>query len=194
MQRLIPLFLLCWLVCGCAGPGGGQQIYQQGMDEANAGNVEAAIATLKRGVESHSGNLEMRFALGRLQYEQGEAFHLKELDLRRTGGALLESNRRDEGVAAQRQANLAHTQAVPHYRAAQEQFEFVVSHSDEPRQIAWASYLAMRVSLFFEEWREAYEHITLAIQEGKPTGKLLTNWRTFQANLKEKVAGPEDAE
>lgn len=194
MQRLIPLFLLTWLLCGCVGPGGGEQIYEQGMDEAKAGNVEAAIVTLKKGVEGHPGNLEMRFALGRLQYEQGEAHHLQELELRRTAGALLETNRREEGVAAQRQANLSHTQAVPHYRACQEQFEFVIAHSDEPRQIAWAASLAMRVSLFFEEWAEAYEHITLAIREGRPTGKLLTNWRTFQANLKEKVGGPENAE
>lgn len=194
MQRLIPIFLVCWLLGGCAGPSGGEQLYEQGMDEANAGNVEAAIATLKKGVESYPGNLEMRFALGRLQYEQGEGLHLRELELRRSAAALLENDRREEGAAAQRRASLLHTQAVPHYQACKEQFELVIGDSDDPQQVAWASYLAMRVALFFEEYREAYDHITHAIHEGKPTGKLLTNWRTFQADLKEKSAGPQSAE
>lgn len=193
MQRFIPLcVLLIASMVGCTGTAGGQKIYEQGMDEANAGNLEAAVETLKKGVNNFPGNLDMRLGLARLQFERGMIFHERELQLRRDAAALLESDRRDEGASASRAATLAHNQAVPLFKSCHEQVDVVISDSDEAKKVAWASYLAMRVSLFFEDYYEAYEHITRAIHEGKPTGQLLTNWRNFQASLKEKAGGPRE--
>jgi len=199
MQRLTSSPLHMALIClflggmvGCAGPAGGQKIYQQGMDEANAGNLEAAVGTLQKGVNSFPGNMDMRLGLARLQFERGMIHHERELSLRRTGAALLETDRRAEGTAANRAATQAHQQAVPLFTSCEEQIDEVVSSSDDPKQIAWASSLGMRVCLFFERYADAYEHISRAIHEGKPAGKLLTKWRNFQASIKEKVAGHTD--
>lgn len=201
MQRPIPSSLLMALVClfligliGCTGPAGGQKIYQQGMDEANAGDLEAAVGTLQKGVSSFPGNLDMRLGLARLQFERGMAHHERELSLRRTGAALLETDRRAEGTAANRAASDAHQQAVPLFKSCEEQIDEVVSDSDDPKQVAWASSLGMRVCLFFERYNDAYDHVSRAIIEGKPTGGLLTKWRNFQASIKEKVAGHSDDE
>jgi len=199
MKRQIPSPLYLPLMClflagtvGCTSPAGGQKIYQQGMDEANAGNLEAAVGTLQKGVESFPGNMDMRLGLARLQFERGMIHHERELNLRRTGAALLERDRRAEGTAANRAASQAHQQAVPLFKSCEEQIDVVVSSSDDPKQIAWASSLGMRVCLFFERYAAAYEHISRAIHEGKPAGKLLTLWRNFQASIKEKVAGHTD--
>lgn len=188
---LLVCLLLGGLV-GCVSSSGGEKIYKQGMDEANAGNLEAAVNTLQKGVESYPGNLDMRMGLARLQFERGMIHHERELNLRRTGAALLESDRRAEGTAANRAAAQAHRQAVPLFKSCEEQIDEVVASSDDPRQIAWACSIGMRVCLFFERYRDAYEHISRAIYEGKPTGSLLTKWRSFQASLKEKVADPTD--
>ncbi|MBL4844869.1 MAG: hypothetical protein JKY65_05020 [Planctomycetes bacterium] len=194
MQRLIQFtatFLLAavCLLSGCAGSSGGMKIYERGMDEANAGNLEAAVETLRKGVGSFPGNLDMRLGLARLQFERGMVFHERELQLRRTSAALFESDRSAEGTSASRGARAAHRQAEPLFKSCEEQVDVVVRASDDPKTIAWASSLGMRVALFFEDYQGAYDHISRAINEGKPTGQLLTKWRNFQASLREKSVG-----
>ena len=63
----------------------------------------------------------------------------------------------------------------------------VVDDEEKDQRIAWAYFLLMRCSVFFQRWDDAYEEIEEAIVAGTPTGALLAQWREFQALLKEKI-------
>ncbi|MGE0713764.1 MAG: tetratricopeptide repeat protein [Planctomycetota bacterium] len=175
--------------CATADTSGGA-IYEQGIKEAQAGNIDAAIGTLKRGATTYPDNPRIRLELARLQLEKGEPFHLQECNLRRQQADQLESSQPQEAQQSQREANAMRTRALPWYQAARENLEVVISLEEEPEMLAWASELAMKAAVFFEDWRAAYDHLKRAIEKGKPSGQRLSDWRNYQAALREKI-GPD---
>ena len=82
--------------------------------------------------------------------------------------------------------------ATPYYKAARSNLLIVVDDEPDDQRIAWAYYLLMRCSVFFQDWGDAHEEIEQAIVIGRPTGALLAQWREFQALLREKLGPLED--
>lgn len=183
------------LAAGCASvdpeEAAASGVLQAGIRQAEAGDVDGAIRTLSNGVQQEPSNIIMRFELARLQYEVGEASHLKERRALRAAATFGEQGRRDEAQANRREANEHRARATPYYTAARDNLRVVCDTEPDHRRIAWAFFLLMRCDLFFEDWEEALEHIQRAIQHGRPTGPLLTQWRDFETGLKDRVSAQQ---
>ena len=186
---LLTVILAPFLGCASADYSG-SKLYEQARNEANSGNAEAAMATLKKGVSSYPDNPRIRLELARLQIEKGEAHHLQERELMRTYGSLLEADQVTEARASLAEAEAQRAKALPWYTAARDHLDLAIQIEEEPEFVAWSSELATKVAVFFEDWKAAYDHLTEAIELGKPTGERLARWREFQAALRQKV-GPD---
>ena len=189
------LWVLLWLslapFAGCVSADySGSKVYEQARNEANSGNAEAAMATLKKGVASYPDNPRIRLELARLQIEKGEVHHMQERELMRTYGSLLEADQVGEARASLKEAEAQRSKALPWYTAARDHLELAITIEEEHEFVAWSSELATKVAVFFEDWKAAYDHLTKAIELGKPTGERLSRWREFQAALRQKV-GPD---
>lgn len=181
--------LAALLLGGCASAEDrpGNDIFAAGLRQAEQGNLEAAIRTLSNGVAQYPDHTRMRFELARLQYETGEAHHLRERAAALAGARFAEQGRREEALANRREANEHRAKATPHYQAARENLRVVVDDESDPHLAAWAYYLLMRTNIFFEDWEAAARDIERAIELGKPTGPQLAQWRQFQQGLKERA-------
>lgn len=180
---------LAALLAGCSSleDHEGNGVFSAGLKQAEQGNVEAAIRTLSNGVSQYPDHTRMRFELARLQYETGEAHHLRERQAVRAGARFAEQGRRDEAIANRREANEHRAKATPHYQAARENLRVVVDDESDPHLAAWAYYVLMRTDIFFEDWEAAALDIERAIELGKPTGPLLAQWREYQTGIKERA-------
>jgi tetratricopeptide (TPR) repeat protein len=186
--RLLVLYLLILATLGgCASTDSGSKIYEQGLRQAEEGNLDGAIQTLKKGAASYPENARILLELARLQMEKGQPFHLLEREQMRAYSAQLEAGEITPAQEALRAANVARSKAVPWYTAARENLELVVDNEENPERLAWGSMLAMKAAVFFEDWPAAYDHLSRAIDKGHPTGQRLATWRDYQAALKEKV-------
>lgn len=182
------LALAALALMGCASSGtAGNDVFEKGLREAEAGRVEAAIKTLSDGVKSHPGHWRMRFELGRLQYESGEAFHLDERRALRQSEEFLLQGEREKARANRRRASDLRAKATPYYQAARENLRIVVTEVEDEHKVAWASYILMRVDIFFEDWERAQEDIRRAIELGKPTGPQLRQFREYEAGIRDKL-------
>lgn len=188
-RPLLTLLLLLapLLVSGCAATGG-NDIFEAGLKKAEAGDVNGAIDTLSEGAQQFPGNVPMRFELARLQYEVGESYHVKERKAIRDAARFLEQpDGRDEALANQRKANELRAKATPYYQAARDNLDYVRDHEGDDHRNGWANLLLMRVNLFFADYEAAAENMQRAIELMKPTGPQLSQWREFQAGIREKV-------
>lgn len=183
------IIVLAALLTGCASleDQAGNDVFAAGLKQAEQGNVDAAIRTLSNGVSQYPDHTRMRFELARLQYETGEAHHLRERQAVRAGARFAEQGRREEAVANRREANEHRAKATPHYQAARENLRVVVDDESDPHLAAWAYYVLMRTDIFFEDWEAAALDIERAIELGKPTGPLLAQWRQYQQGIKERA-------
>lgn len=183
------IIVLAALLTGCASleDQAGNDVFAAGLKQAEQGNVDAAIRTLSNGVSQYPDHTRMRFELARLQYETGEAHHLRERQAVRAGARFAEQGRREEAVANRREANEHRAKATPHYQAARENLRVVVDDESDPHLAAWAHYVLMRTDIFFEDWEAAALDIERAIELGKPTGPLLAQWRQYQQGIKERA-------
>jgi hypothetical protein len=129
----------------------------------------------------------MRFELARLQYETGEAHHIRERQAVRKGARVAEQQRRDEAITHRREANDHRAKATPHMQAARENLKVVTDDESDAHLQAWGFYLLMRVDIFFEDWEAAAKDIERAIERGKPTGPLLAQWREYQTGLRDRA-------
>jgi tetratricopeptide (TPR) repeat protein len=177
------------LAGGCASTedAGANAKFKEGLAQAEAGNVEAAIRTLGNGVAEYPDHTRMRFELARLQYETGEAHHIRERQAVRAGARFAEQGRRDEALANRREANDHRAKATPHIQAARENLKIVVDDESDAHLQAWGYYLLMRTNIFFEDWEAAAHDIERAIERGKPTGPLLAQWREYQTGLRDRA-------
>lgn len=200
MSRLAPLLftalLLSWSGLSVVGCGSADEVPEAdenamaiapAMRQAEAGDIDGAIRSLRGVVEGDGGNLRARFELARLQYEVGEASHFKERRAARAAAAFAEQDRREEEQANRREANEHHTRATPFYSAARDNLRIVVDSEPDHHRIAWAYYLLMRCELFFEQYEQALEDIRAAIRHGRPTGPLLAQWKDFEQGLMSRV-------
>jgi tetratricopeptide (TPR) repeat protein len=184
--------LLTLLLCGpgCAtATTAGRDVLLQGVAHAEAGNIEAAIVTLEGGVESYPNNVTMRFALSRLQYEMGEVHHLNERQARRQAEVFMQRGEREAAITNLRVGTEHRARATPYYQSARENLREVIALESDDHKLAWASYLLMKCDVFFEDYEEAYLNLSKAIELGRPTGSQLSQWREYQAALREKVSG-----
>ena len=183
--------LVVGLSCGCSSVNSASnEIYERGLNQAEAGNILGAVKILSDGANQYSGHMPMRFALGRLQFELGEAEHVRERQARRLAKRLLANGKRQEALSAAREANALRSKAVPWYEKARENLDHVAHHGDDDRQRGWAYYVLIRVYVFYEEWEEASYAIDQAIALRKPPGNLYAKWREFQAQIRsEHLAG-----
>lgn len=176
------------LLVGCqATSSGGEKIYKQGVTEAKNGSIEQAMKTLQAGAKKFPDHVQMRFQLARLQYETGEAHHLKERQAMRAGAEFASKSQREEAATNRSEAAKHRSAALPFYQAARKNLRYVVENAKADRDIAWASFVLMRVDVFFEDWEAANEDIERAIELGKPSGIKLAQWKEFQAGLKDKL-------
>lgn len=177
------------LLAGCAATedAEGNSVFAAGLKQAEQGNVEAAIRTLSGGVTQYPDNTRMRFELARLQYEIGEAHHLRERQAVRAGARFAEQGQRDAALANRREANEHRAKATPHYQAARENLRVVVEDESDPHLTGWAYYVLMRTDVFFEDWEAAAQDIDRAIELGRPTGPLLAQWREYQTGIKDRA-------
>ncbi len=200
MSRLAPLLLtallLSWSGLSFVGCGSADELPEQDEDaqaiapalrQAEAGDIDGAIRSLRGVVDGDGDNLRARFELARLQYEVGESSHFKERRAARAAAAFAEQDRREEEQANRREATEHHARATPFYTAARENLRVVVDAEPDHHRIAWAYYLLMRCELFFEEWESALENIRSAIRHGRPTGPLLAQWKDFEQGLMSRV-------
>ncbi|MCA8923251.1 MAG: hypothetical protein KDD82_15655 [Planctomycetes bacterium] len=178
--------LVVGLGCGCSSVDpAANEVYERGLGQAEEGNILAAVKTLSEGSEQYSGHMPMRFALGRLQFELGEAEHVRERQARRTAKRLIAAGQRKEALAAAREANSLRQKALPYYERARENLTTVADRGDSDRQRGWAYYVLIRVHVFFEDWEAANYAIDQAINLRKPPGALYAKWREFQAQIRE---------
>lgn len=189
IRRTARLVLVAALLTGCASVEDqeGNDVFAAGLKQAEQGNVDAAIRTLSNGVSQYPDHTRMRFELARLQYETGEAHHLRERQAVRAGARFAEQGRREEALANRREANEHRAKATPHYQAARENLRVVVDDESDEHLAGWAYYVLMRTDIFFEDWETAAQDIQRAIELGKPTGPLLAQWREYQQGLKERA-------
>lgn len=177
--------LVVGLSCGCSSVDpAANEIYERGVDQAENGNVSGAITILSGGAESHPDHMPMRMALGRLQYELGEAEHIREREARRLAKRLIATGQRQEALGATREANAFRQEALPYYEDARTHLDAVADHGDSDKQRGWAYYLLIRVHVFFEDWEAVNYAIDQAINLRKPPGALLAKWREFQAEVR----------
>lgn len=180
--------LLTVALAGCASVDAtSNSLFEKGLREAEAGDVQRAIKTLSQGVTEYPRHTRMRFELARLQYEVGESHHLLERKSLRDAAVFMEQGQREKAMANRRQANEERAQATPFYQAARENLRIVSDRDDDMHRAAWAAFLLMRTDVFFEDWEEAYYHIQRAIELGRPSGPQLAQMREFQAAIKEKM-------
>ncbi len=200
MFRLAPLLLtalfLSWSGLSVVGCGSSEELPEQdeeaqaiapALRQAEAGDIDGAIRSLRGVVEGDSGNVRARFELARLQYEVGEASHFKERRAARAAAAFAEQDRREEEAANRREATDHHARALPFYTAARDNLNIVVDAEPDHHRKAWACYLLMRCALFFEEWESALTNIRAAIRLGKPTGPLLAQWKDMEQGIMARV-------
>ena len=200
MSRLAPLLLtallLSWSGLSIVGCGSSEELPEEtdegraiapALRQAEAGDIDGAIRSLRGVVEGDGNNLRARFELARLQYEVGEASHFKERRAARAAAAFAEQDRREEEQANRREATEHHARATPFYSAARDNLRIVVDAEPDHHRIAWGYYLLMRCDLFFEEWESALENIRSAIRHGRPTGPLLAQWKDFEQGLMSRV-------
>lgn len=192
---LLPRLILCvsFLALGACASGcattstAGDKEFKKGLAQADEGNVKAAMKTLQAGAKAYPHHLRMRFALARLQYESGEAHHIKEREYRRAVSVYIERRRRKDARNSRRKADALRAKATPFYLAARKNLRFVIANGEGDQRLAWAYQLLSRVDVFFEDWEKAYEDLDRAIDLGKPTGSQLARWKEFQAGIKEKM-------
>ena len=188
---LVAPLLVVFLGTGCASSStAGNKVFQEGLKQAEGGNVKSAMKTFNSGLKTHPDHIRMRFELARLQYESGESFHASERVAMRKSADFAERGRRKEALSNRRRGNEQRAKALPYYSAARKNLRIVADAEEDDQRVAWAYFLLMRCSVFFEIWDEAYDDIDQAIILGRPTGPLLSQWREFQAVLKEKL-GPD---
>ncbi len=198
MSRLAPLLLSVLLLSGSGlsflGCSTSEEVQDEraqaiapAMRQAEAGDIDGAIRSLRGVVEGDASNLRARFELARLQYEVGEASHFKERRATRAAATFAEQDRDEEETANRREATEHHARAQPFYTAARDNLRLVVESEPDHHRIAWAYYLLMRCDLFFEEWESALDNIRAAIRHGKPTGPLLAQWKDFEQGLMARV-------
>lgn len=194
--RIRSLVLGCALatVAGCAlaPPKEANEVFRRGLEQAESGAVDRAMATLEEGVKAYPTHTRMRFELARLQYESGEAHHVLERQSIRDGAVLAERGDRERAGAHRRQANKHRGRAVPFYRSARENLEAVVEQEGDEQRLGWAYFLLMRVHVFFEDWEKAYEASERAIEYGRPTGSKLAQWREYQSGIRDKLGRAVD--
>lgn len=177
--------LLVGLGGGCSSVDpAANDVYERGVQQAEEGNIVAAISILQDGANSHPDHTPMRFALGRLQYELGEAEHVREREARRLAKRLIATGQRQEALAATREANAFRQKAMPYYEEARQNLDEVADHGDSDRQRGWAYYVLIRVHVFFEDWEAVDYAIDQAINLRKPPGALYAKWREFQAEVR----------
>lgn len=183
------LALVVVVAGGCASTEdeGANGIFKRGLAEAEAGNVEAAIRTLNQGVGEYPRHTRMRFELSRLQYETGEAHHIRERQAVRAGARFAEQQRREEALSERRNAADHRAKATPHMQAARDNLKIVTDDESDAHLQGWGYYLLMRVDIFFEDWEAAAKDIERAIERGKPTGPLLAQWREYQTGLRDRA-------
>ena len=193
LRTILALASAVLLASGCSSTPSkaATEVYKQGLKQAEDGNVEAAMATLEKGTKSYPSHVRMRFELARLQYESGEAFHLKERIAMRKAADQSSRGQRDEALGNRRRGTEQHAKALPFYDAATKNLTIVADEEDDDRRAAWAHFLLMRCMVFYENWGDAYSNIEQAVLLGRPTGTLLAQWREFQALIKEKVGGSD---
>ena len=186
--HLALLALLLPGVAGCASTNGPNETFERGLAQAESGDVNGAIETLSAGVNESPGHVPMHFELARLQYEVGEALHLRERQLRREAAQLEQkADGREKAAENHRKANDLRAKATPYYQQARDHLRFVVEREEDDHRAAWASTILCRVCVFFEDWEEAAEALGKAIERGRPTGFLLAQWREFLSGLREKM-------
>lgn len=200
MSRLAPLLLtallLSWSGLSIVGCGSSEEQPEEtdegraiapALRQAEAGDIDGAIRSLRGVVDGDSSNLRARFELARLQYEVGEASHFKERRAARAAAAFAEQDRREEEQANRREANEHRARATPFYSAARDNLNIVVDGESDHHRKAWACYLLMRCALFFEEYESALTNIRAAIRLGQPTGPLLAQWKDLEQGIKVRV-------
>jgi hypothetical protein len=194
VTRLIGLFVTLALLAGCASSPedeSGNATFRKGLDLAEGGDVAGAIRTFEAGVGEHPRHTRMRFELARLQYESGEAHHVRERQAIVAGAQYMELGQREPALANQRSANEARAKATPFYQAARDNLRVVVNDESDPQLCGWAYYLLMRVDVFFEDWESAVLDCEKAIELGKPTGHKLAQMREYQQGLRDRH-GPHE--
>lgn len=180
--------LLCLALAACASVDAtSNSMFEKGLREAEAGDVQRAIKTLSDGVIEYPNHVRMRFELARLQYEVGESHHLLERKGMRDAAVFLEQGQREKAMANRRKANEERAQATPFYQAARENLRIVTDSEEDTARAAWSAFLLMRTDVFFEDWEEAYYNAQRAIELGRPSGPQLAQLREFQAAIKEKM-------
>ncbi|MBX3468978.1 MAG: hypothetical protein KF878_19070 [Planctomycetes bacterium] len=186
---LTPLLGALLIAGGCASSGdpAGNEVFAQGIKQAEQGNVDQAIRTLSGGVGQYPGHTRMRFELARLQYEVGEAHHVRERQAVRASARMAEQGRRDDALSHRREANEHRAKATPHYQAARENLRVVVDDTSDQHLAGWGYYLLMRTDIFFEDWQAAARDIERAIELGKPTGPLLAQWKEYEQGLRDRA-------
>lgn len=188
LRRTAAIALTLAVLGGCASTdGAGNDSFKAALEQAEKGNVDQAIKMLTAGVAQFPDHTRMRFELARLQYETGEAHHIRERQAMRASARFAEQGRRDEALAQRRQGNEHRAKATPHYQAARENLRVCVDDESDGHLCGWAYYLLMRTDVFFEDWENALHDIERAIEMGKPTGPLLAQWREYQQGLKDRA-------
>jgi hypothetical protein len=173
--------------CASADSAEGNDVFEHGLKQAEGGDVEGAIRTLGGGVSQYPDHTRMRFELARLQYETGEAWHVRERQAIRAAARFAEDGKRDEASANRREANEMRAKATPNYQAARDNLRVVVDDESDEHRTAWAYFLLCRVDVFFEDWEAAVHDMDKAIELGKPTGQQLAQMREYQQGLKDKL-------
>ncbi len=186
------LALLLGPGCLLAPPEEANGVFRVGLEQAEAGDTEAAIKTLQDGVSQYPTHLRMRFELARLQFDSGELHHAKERAAMLRAAASEEKGSLDEAKAQRSEAGKHRARALPFYQAARENLLYVTDHEDDDAQLGWAFYLLSRTLIFFEDWVGAHDALDRAIEHGKPPSSKLARWREYQAGLREKFELAED--
>lgn len=172
--------------CLMAPPEEADGVFRVGLEQAEAGDTEAAIKTLQGGVSQYPTHLRMRFELARLQFDSGELHHGKERAAMLRAATSQEQGRAEEAKTQRSEAGKHRARALPFYQAARENLGFVTEYEDDDVQLGWAYYLLARTLIFFEDWHGAHDALERAIKHGKPSSTKLSQWREFQAGLREK--------